>query len=416
MKSDTDVIIIGGGIIGLACAHYLNDAGVDVRILDSGIIGEGSSHGNCGLLYFSDVIPLCSPGVVSNELLKTLKGTSPLYVKPDLDLPKYLWLLKFAMNCNRSHKTQATKDKYELSMYSLELFKSLFAAYPLQCDLENTGVLTVFKDEKNFTAHVHTQDLLAEYGLQAEQVEKERLLHLEPALLNDVAGAWLNKADWHLRPELLIREWHLLLKEKGVIFNENCAVTDLSIKNNSIDKVHTSQQTFQAGNVILAAGAWTSEVTRKLNQNLPVVPGKGYSITMKRPKICPTYPCVLFEKNMVVTPWKSAYRLGGTMEFSGFSDLLNRKRINKLIDGATSFLKQPLGTPLIEEWTGLRPMTCDDMPVIDRAEGLNNLIITTGHGMLGLTLATGTGKVACDMVLGRPPEINIAPYALNRFH
>jgi D-amino-acid dehydrogenase len=353
--------------------------------------------------------------VVSKELIKTFKGISPLYIKPELDIAKYLWLLKFAMKCNRSHRNQAAKDKYEFMMYSMELFKSFFASFSLPCDFENIGVLTVFKEEKNFKNYASTQEFLAGFGLQGEKITQESLLEMEPALLSDVAGAWLNKADWHLRPELLMKAWRKLLEDKGVIFNENCEVKDLSVKNNLIDQVHTSHESFQASDVILAAGAWSPKLTGKLGLNLPVLPGKGYSITMERPKICPTYPCVLYEKNMVMTPWKSAYRLGGTMEFSGYSSSLDRKRIDKLISGAKDYLKHPTGQPLIEEWTSLRPMTYDDMPVIDRAGHLKNLIIATGHGMLGLTLATGTGKTVCNMVLGRPVEININPYSMKRF-
>lgn len=415
MGSNRDVIIIGGGVIGLACAHYLIDSGVGVRVIDSGKVGEGSSHGNCGLLYFSDVMPLCSPGVVYKELVRTLKGISPLYIKPELDIAKYLWLLKFAMKCNSSHRKQAAKDKYEFLMYSMELFKSLFASSSLPCDFEDIGVLTVFKEEKNFKAYASTQEFLAGFGLQGEKITKERLLEMEPALLDDLAGAWLNKADWHLRPELLMKAWHKLLEDKGGIFHENCEVEDLSIKNSSIDQVHTRQESFQANDVILAAGAWTPKITGKLGLNLPVLPGKGYSVTMERPEICPTHSCVLYEKNMVMTPWKSAYRLGGTMEFSGYSSSLDRKRIDKLISGAKAYLKHPTGQPLIEEWTSLRPMIYDDMPVIDRVGHLKNLIIATGHGMLGLTLAPGTGKTVCDMVLGRPAEIDISPYSLKRF-
>ncbi|OQY50835.1 MAG: hypothetical protein B6230_05785 [Desulfobacteraceae bacterium 4572_89] len=136
---------------------------------------------------------------------------------------------------------------------------------------------------------------------------------------------------------------------------------------------------------------------------------------MERPGICPEIPCVLYEKSMVVTPWKSAYRLGGTMEFSGYSSSLNPKRLSKLLDGVALYMKDPLGHPIVEEWTSLRPMTYDDMPIIDHAPSQENLIIATGHGMLGLTLATGTGKAVCDMVYGKTPEINIKPFGISRF-
>jgi len=409
------VSIVGGGVTCLACAHYMSESGMKVSIIDRGNVGQGASHGNCGLLYFSDVIPLCSPGTVSYELMRTVKGTSPLYIKPDLNIEKYLWLLKFALKCGSSHMIQAARSKHEILMYSLELFKILFETSDLPCDFEDAGVLTVFREDKNFKDQAQTQDFLAGYGLQGEKIEKDRLAELEPALLDGLAGAWLNKADWHLRPDLLMKSWHKQLEEKGIVFHENCEVQDLRISNNRIDRVHTTRGVFEADEVILAAGAWTPQVTKKLNLNLPVLPGKGYSITMERPGICPTYPCMLYEKNMVVTPWQSAYRLGGTMEFSGYSSSLNRKRLDKLITGAKAYMKDPLGHPMIEEWTSFRPMTYDDMPVIDRAGRFKNLIIATGHGMLGLTLATGTGKAVCDMVLGRPTEIDMAPYSLERF-
>jgi len=414
-KSVKDVWIIGGGVIGLACAHYLSDAGIQVGVMDRGNVGQGASHGNCGLLYFSDILPLCSPGAVGDELKRFIKGTSPLYIKPDLDVKKYVWLLNFAKKCNATHQKEAAKNKYDILMYSMELSKTLLSSTSLNCDFEDVGTLKVFAEEKTFLDHARTQDFLSGFGLQAEKIEANRLAELEPALLDGLAGAWLNKADWHLRPDLLMASWHKWLKKKGVVFHENCAVEDLRIANNRIEAVHTNRGTFQADEVILAAGAWTPRITQKLGLGLPVIPGKGYSITMERPGLCPTYPCMLYEKNMVVTPWQSAYRLGGTMEFSGYSDSLNPKRLVKLLQGAKAYMKEPIGTPLIEEWSGLRPMTYDDMPLIDRVGRLKNMIVATGHGMLGVTLAAATGKAVCDMILGRPTEIDMTPYSSKRF-
>ncbi len=415
MGDSSDVIIIGGGVIGLACAHYLMESGARVTVVEKGEVGQGASHGNCGLLYFSDVIPLCSPGAVSTEIIRAIKGTSPLYIKPELDIDKYLWLMRFALKCRPSWMNTAATPKYELLTYSMTLFTSLLSTSLLPCDFEDIGILSVFKEKKNFEAQASTQAFLKTFGLEAEPIEKEDLSTLEPALLDDVAGAWLNKADWHLRPELLMTTWHNFLTEQGVVFHEGCEVVDVTIDHRRVSRLYTTQGEFESDEVVLAAGAWTPLLMKKLGLNLPVIPGKGYSLTMERPEICPTYPLMLYEKNMVATPWKSAYRLGGTMEFSGYSHSLNKKRIHKLITGATAYLKTPLGDPLVEAWTNLRPMTYDDMPVIDRPGHVKNLTIATGHGMLGLTLCTGTGKAVCDMVLGRTPQIDMTPYALNRF-
>jgi D-amino-acid dehydrogenase len=415
MESNKEVIIIGGGVIGLACAHYLIDKGARVRIIEKGKIGEGASHGNCGLLYFSDVIPLCSPGAVSNEIVRTLKGTSPLYIKPTLDIKRLIWLLKFASKCNAGHMAKAAKEKYEILNYSISLFGTLLALKDISCDYEKKGILTVYKDRKNFENFDATNEFLNKFHLGAQRIDKKKLPEFEPALKNDMAGAWLNKADWHLKPDILMTSWRKHLSQKGLIIEEHCNVLKFETQANKIVGVHTVKGRFKADEFILATGAWAPQTLRQLNLDLPVQPGKGYSITMERPGICPAYPCYLHEKNMVATPWKSGYRLGGTMEFSGYSDSLNKKRLAKLISGAKAFLKEPVGHPVIEEWTSLRPMTYDDLPIIDHAPSHENLIITTGHGMLGLTLATGTGKIVCDMVYGKNPEINIKPFGISRF-
>ncbi len=416
MVSNKEVIIIGGGVIGLACAHYLIDSGASVRIIEKEEVGSGASHGNCGLLCFSDVIPLCSPGTVGNEILKTMKGTSSLSVKPTLDIKRLIWLLKFASKCNASHMKKAAKEKYEILNYSIGLFDALLSLDGMDCDFEKKGMLTVFKDKKNFENYQSTNAFLDIYNMGAQKIEKNELQTIEPALSNDLAGAWLNKADWHLKPDMLMASWRKHLACKGVIIEEHCKMLDFEITGNTVVGVNTVKGNFKADAFILATGAWAPRTVKQLKLNLPVQPGKGYSITMEKPGICPSHPCVLSEKNMVVTPWKNTCRLGGTMEFSGYNDYLNPGRLTKLVSGAKAYLKEPVGHPVIEEWAGLRPMTYDDLPIIDKSPFQENLIIATGHGMLGLTLATGTAKIVGDLVYSKEPDINIQPFGIDRFN
>ncbi len=415
MESNQQVIIIGGGVIGLACAHYLTERGVTVRIIEKERVGSGASHGNCGLLFFSEIMPLCSPGAISHEMIRTLMGNSPLYIKPTLDIKRIVWLLKFAAKCRVGHKRRASRARYELLRYSQTLYETLLAGDALACDFEKQGILSVFKEKKNFEGYGETSRFLEGYKLGMEKIDKEALAELEPALSGDVAGAWLSKGDWHLRPDMLLASWKAYLEQQGVIFEEQCRLTSFDIKGQSVTGVNTEKGRFHADAFVLATGAWSPGIFEQLRVNLPVEPGKGYSITMERPGICPTFPCYLYEKNMVVTPWKSGYRLGGTMEFSGFDDSLNEKRLNRLITGAGDYLKDPLGHPVHEQWTSFRPMVYDDLPIIDRAPFQDNLVIATGHGMMGLTMATGTGKVISDLAFGRKSEINVRPFSIRRF-
>lgn len=415
MTTSKTVTIIGGGVIGLATAHYLMKQGADVRIIEKNRIGDGASHGNCGLLYFTDLIPLCAPGAVSREILRMLCGTSPLYIKPEPDIKRLAWLLRFAANCRSSSMHRAVRDKYDFLAYSFDLFKTLLESGDVQCDFEKKGLLSVFRHRKNLDAYQSNTDLLREFGIDYKCLDRDETLALEPALLPEIAGSWYSDTDQHLRPERLMDSWRNHLVNQGLLIHENCEVVDFDVRHRVVKRVFTRQGEFAGDAFVLAAGAWSSPAVERLGLELPMQPGKGYSITMDRPETCPEIPCLLYEKNMVVTPWKSGYRLGGTMEFSGYGTDLNPARLQKLIDGAKAYLRHPTGKTIVEKWTSLRPMTCDDMPIIDRLPRHENMVVATGHGMLGLTLATGTGKMVSDMIFERKTEIPTGPYALNRF-
>ncbi len=415
MESNNDVIIIGGGIIGLACAHYLIEQNVSVRLIEQEVIGSGASHGNCGLLYFSGVIPLCSPGAVQDEIYKAIFGKSSLFIKPTLDIKLIHWLIKFASHCSTSHLNKASKAKNDILKYSRTLFDRLFLEHDIDCDFEKKGVLFLFKDKKLFEKYESINTFLQTFDFGATALDPDQARKLEPAIHKDIVGAWYNQHEWHLRPEMLVDSWKNLLIKKGLVVEEKCKMTGFGIEQGKVKSIHTVKGQYKADTYILATGAWTPDIKRQLNLEIPVQPGKGYSITMEKPDQSCKIPCLLYEKNIVATPWKTGYRLGGTMEFSGFSDTLNKKRLARLISGAKQYLNPGAGHPVIEEWTGLRPMTYDDLPIIDRSPFQDNLFIATGHGMLGLTLATGTGKSVSDMICKGKSQIDLSPFSLDRF-
>lgn len=419
MNLKKDVAIIGGGIIGLTCAYYLLEKGFSVTIIEKERIGSGASHGNCGLLYYSDALPLCSPGAVRSEIFRALKGQSPLYIKPELDLNRIKWLCRFALKCTADHKIRAAKGKNELLQYSMALFDSLLSPEFMDgyftCDFEKKGILAVFKKQENFEKYFQTAEFLEQFDLSPRRISAAELQKLEPALLDTLAGGWLYETDAHLRPDLLMAVFKKYLIEQGLKIMENTSAKRFDIQKKRIRNIETEKEAVAADFFILAAGAWSSRIAEQIKLDLPMQPGKGYSITMENPRTALTFPCMFYEKSMVATPWKTAFRLGGTMEFSGYSMELNKKRLSRLVEGAEAYLKDPVGNPVYEEWTSLRPMMFDDMPVIDASPYHSNLIVATGHGMLGLTLATGTGRLVCDLIMGTAPEIDPAPFSIRRF-
>ena len=166
---------------------------------------------------------------------------------------------------------------------------------------------------------------------------------------------------------------------------------------------------------VVAAGAWTPLLNEHLGCRVPIQPGKGYSLTMPRPAVCPKIPLIFPETRVAVTPFQSGYRLGSTMEFAGYDESIRPERLQLLKDGATAYLQEPYCEPVQEEWFGWRPMTYDSLPIIDRSPKYENVMIAAGHNMLGLSMAPATGKLVAELVEGTSPHIDPKPYRVSRF-
>jgi D-amino-acid dehydrogenase len=417
MEKHSDVLVIGGGIIGLACAYYLAKAGKNVRLLEQDAIGAdtAASYGNCGLVFISHLVPLCAPGTIRHEMMRRLQGGSPLYIKLAPDVKRFKWFLNFARKCNTKHMAYAIKARGNILQNSIALLVKLFKEEHIECDWEEKGVLMVFKSRSEMQKYGKTNNLMKPYGLDAVSLVGDELFDLEPALRKEVYGAWFHKKDSHLRPDKLLSAWQQVLLKMGVAIEENCRLEELVAESRQIRHAETTGGIYTAHEYVLATGAWTPQLTDRLKLNLPVEPGKGYSLTMTRPAVCPAIPCYFSEPSVVATPWKGGFRLGGTMEFSGFNSDILARRVQNLITGANEYLKAPVGEPVMEEWVGMRPMVYDDLPIIDRAPNHPNLVVATGHGMQGISMATGTGKLVMEIITGRRPHIDPTAFGIQRF-
>lgn len=411
----SDVLILGGGVIGLASAYYLAREGVQVRVIERDKIGAGASSGNCGFVFTSDLPPLCAPGAVSHELARMLVGQSPLFIKPELDLEKARWLLGFALKCSRSHLEHAVAARETILRYSAELYANWFDSGEFDGGRERNGVMMACRTRDGMERYGRTNTLLKPYGLEAIPFRGAALAKLEPALREDLYGAWYHPDDFHLRPERLVADLRVVLERLGVSMEEDCCVETLLGGKRAVRGVVTTRGEFTADGYVVALGAWSRQLARRLETRIPVQPGKGYTLTMQRPAVCLQIPCYMFETNVVATPWKDAYRLGGTMEFSGYGLSINRRRIARIKKSAARYLKEPFGYPLLEERSDLRPMSYDDLPIIGRPRNHTNLVLATGHGMLGISMAPGTGKLVADLVRDVKPEIDPAPFSPDRF-
>jgi D-amino-acid dehydrogenase len=250
--------------------------------------------------------------------------------------------------------------------------------------------------------------------MSAQRFDADALAALEPALKPGLAGGWLYENDAHLRPDRLMDEWRRVLTNMGVTIRENCRVRDIVHGGGKATAVRTEGGDLKADAFVLATGALTPRLGRHLGCRIPIQPGKGYSITTDRPPLCPSRPMMFEEHRVAVTPLRSGYRLGSTMEFAGYDGELNRGRLRLLRDGARPYLRQPWGELVREEWFGWRPMTYDSKPIIGRCPALANVLIAAGHGMLGVSMSPATGKLVAELLDGTP-HVDPTPYGVGRF-
>jgi D-amino-acid dehydrogenase len=410
------VVIIGGGVVGACCAYYLAKAGRQVTILDRGGFGAGCSHANCGYVCPSHILPLAMPGAIWSTLKTLFHKNSPLKVRPGTVLRNIGWFLGFARRCNKRDMMDAGRGIQALLKSSRTLFDELIQKESIDCEWEEKGLLFVFKTAKQFDHYSHTDELLSsQFGMTAKRFDSSELAALEPALKPGMAGGYLYQSDAHLKPDRLMAELRRVLQSRGVEIQENREVLGFEKSNVGVKAVRTSKGEVSGDQFVVATGAWTPLLNRELGCRVPIQPGKGYSVTMPRPALCPTYPLIFEEQRVAVTPFRSGYRLGSTMEFAGYDDSLNRSRIDLLIDAAKLYLRDPLAEPVLEEWWGWRPMTFDGLPIIDRFPSAGNAMIAAGHNMLGLSMATATGKLVAEMLGGASPHIDPAPYSMMRF-
>ncbi len=409
------VVIIGGGVIGTACAHYLRNAGLDVTIIDSGSFGGGCSHANCGLVSPSHLLPLTEPGAVGDAIRSLFKKNAPLRIKPRLDLHLWSWLIQFARRCNTRDMLRAAEARHALLVSSRKLYTELFGTEDLSCEWEERGSYLVFKTAAAFDKYVDTERLIRDhFGIAATRIDRNEAVKREPALVDDIAGAWYYEGDAHLRPDRLLSSWRTLIESRGVTIIEQCKFTRFIRNGNQAVGISTTTGELTADCFVVATGAWTPHLNHEVGCRIPIQPGKGYSITMPRPEQCPETPLIFPESKVAVTPMQSGYRLGSTMEFSGYDTTLNRARLEMIKETAGRYLREPYSDRVEEEWYGWRPMTYDGVPFIDHSPRLTNVLIAAGHNMLGLSMATATGKLIAECVTGETPHIDLEPYRLGR--
>ncbi len=412
-----NVLVVGGGVIGLCCAYALRKAGADVTIVDRGQVGQATSLGNAGWVTPSLSAPLPAPGVTTQALRWMLKADSPLLVRPRLQ-PAFLhWCWRFWRSCSWARYQAGIRATLGLNARTLELFDEL-RSQGVEFEMHSTGILFVFRSEETVEHYREMfRDLRASgYDDPIDALGYESVHELEPALDESVIGGLHARTDRCVRPETLVDGLATHLRESGVEILEGVEVLDLlaAPAGGGSWRVVASDGVRDAERVVLAAGIWSRLLLSTLGFRLPLEAAKGYSVTAEGAGSRPAYPLYLAETKVGCSPFQGAVRLAGTLELTGLDLSLNRGRIDAIVRAASSYLLDWKPENVQLEWAGLRPLAPDALPYIGPVPGQANLYVATGHGMLGVTLAPSTGAALAPLVLEdrTPPEL--APFALDR--
>jgi D-amino-acid dehydrogenase len=417
MTIKTDILIIGGGSIGLNCAYYLLKSGRKVTIVDSKQIAKGSSSGNAGHIVPSHIVPLAAPGIIGIAVKWMLDpNNSPFGMKISLD-PAYLsWLIRFASACSEANVQRAIPPLNALGQLSSANFVNLISEEKFDCHYQQTGLLFLYKTQEAFEGGKYEAETLHQHGLPAEVLDQEAVRQREPAALPDVIGGVHFTDDASLNPARFLELLAKRVREMGADIYENTPVTGFEIRNKKIRIVHTANEDFEPEQVVLAAGAWSPNVTRSLHLNIPIQPARGYSLTMSATKTMPREALILGERRVAVTPMGELLRFTGRLELSNHDTTPNPKHIAGIERAVREYIQLDETLNVKETWAGLRPTTPDGMPIIGLSSKYNNLILATGHAMLGLSLGPGTGQIVSELANGEATAFDIHPLRLERFN
>jgi D-amino-acid dehydrogenase len=385
---DKNVIVIGGGIIGLSCAYYLRKEGHTVTVIDKSNMSGGASYVNAGYLTPSHIIPLASPGMMAKGIKYMFNSSSPFYMKPRLDPDFMKWAWQFNRSATRANVEKAIPLIRDVNLLSMDLFSDMHESGEFgDFHLEKEGLLMLFKNTLEGQKERNVMQRAIDIGLDASEISRTELDKIQPNLDRSIQGAIHYRCDAHTSPVEFMGKLKGYLTAQGVVIKMEEEVTGFSVHDSTITAVKTGAVTYPADEVVLASGSWSQGLAKKLGLRLSVQPGKGYRINVARPtgiKI----PAILMEAKVAVTPMKGFTRFAGTMELSGINHTIHEKRVRAIAQAAMGYYE---GLEISEEelkdaQCGLRPVSPDGLPYIGRIQPYKNLAVATGHAMMGWSL------------------------------
>ncbi len=413
MKTDK-VYIIGGGAIGLASAYYALRKGLDVTVLDAeGEAVEGCSFGNAGMIVPSHFVPLAAPGMISKGIKWMFKSDSPFAIRPSASPAMAKWGYLFWKHANAKHVEASKQMIAEMNLVSRELFAELQSKGDF--GLNQKGLLMLCKTQEGLDAEAAIAAMAGELGVKATVCTPEEAAKIDPNIEMDIQGGVWFEQDCHLTPELFMKRMREHIVSMGGTIRYNSPVKNFIFSGSRVNGLELgSGELLKAHHVVIAAGAWTPQLTAKLGFSLSQQAGKGYSITLPKPVQLPNLCSIFSEAKVAITPMGDSLRFAGMMEVGAKDLSINKARVGGMINSVSEYFPQFKKEDFenVDVWAGMRPCSPDGVPYIGRVPKHGNVVVASGHAMMGLSLAPITGQMVSDLLMGGelPGEL-----ALDRF-
>lgn len=410
------VIVVGGGISGLCSAYYLRKAGASVSVLETRQVGSGASSGNAGWVTPAQAGPLPEPGLLGYGVRSLVDPSSALYIEPRQLLHMVPWLVRFARRCNERDHLAGRVVLAGLGRRSFALLDAM-AADGVDVDAHRVSLLVAGQSAdhaENFRSRLEPLSQLG-FAVPSELLGGEEVRVLEPALTGAVQAGFVIDQHVVVDPSALVAALRARLEELDVSILEGTELRDVDLEGSRLVALRTSTGVHRCEVAVLAPGAWIAPLGRLLGIRLPVQAGKGYSFEV-RPRRMPRHALLLLEPHVGCSPLgPDRLRIAGTMEFSGISARLNRRRIESIIAGAREMIAGWAELDSDTIWSGLRPIAPDGLPIIDRHPRVGNVFFAGAYSMLGMTLAAPAAESLATFVMTgtRPPELE--PFTCDRF-
>ena len=412
------ILIIGGGVIGLCVAYFCMKRGNQVTILErGGAVHDACSLGNAGMIVPSHFTPLAAPGMIAYGLKQMLNPESPFFVRPRLDLSLIDWGLKFWQASTPEHVKRSSTLLRDMSLGSRSLYEDFAELWDNDFGLVKKGLLMLCKSEESLHEESEIVEKATRLGLVAEVLDAKRTAEYDPDVTMDVAGSVYFQQDCHLSPQKFMARLTEALLESGAKICWNTEVTGWRFQGSRVDAVLTSQGDFSADEIVLSGGSWSPSVVKDLGLRLPMQAGKGYSMTLEKPRQLPRLCSIFTEARVAVTPMGETLRFGGTMEITGLDESVSQNRVNGIIKSIPRYFPEfsPDDFKELPVWVGLRPCSPDGLPYVGRFSKYANLSAATGHSMMGLSLGPITGKLMCEILMNEKPQIETQALSPNRY-